>query len=140
MKTLLQSSSNIIINWFSSLNASQSEINTYYPIVQRTVIDACPVLFCSLDFASIRVLGINWKNLQYQLPGSTQSIVSFILKYFFFICYYLIFSQTISFSAYLINTYETSSLYSYPVLRSYLSFDYTDLPSNLGGLRPFAGM
>ena len=44
-----------------------------------------------------------------------------------------------SFSAYLINTYEYS-FYSYPVLRSYLAFDYSNLTSSLGYLRPFVGM
>ncbi len=39
----------------------------------------------------------------------------------------------------MINTYEYSS-YSYPVLRSYITFDYSSLTNNLGYLRPFVGM
>lgn len=43
-----------------------------------------------------------------------------------------------SFSAYLINTYDVG-VGSRPILRSYIAFDYTSLPTSLGSLRPFIG-
>ncbi len=47
----------------------------------------------------------------------------------------------VSFTAYLINTYDYSNSFSsYPILRSYVGFDYSDLPTNLGYLKPFVGM
>lgn len=47
--------------------------------------------------------------------------------------------QSVSFTAYLINTYESESRYSQPLLRSYIAFDYSDLANNLHSLRPFIG-
>ncbi|CAF3955011.1 unnamed protein product, partial [Adineta steineri] len=112
-------SSKITLNWFSSTNATQSEIDTYNVIIQRTVNEACPVQSCTLNFPAVRVVRINWQNLFYNLTNNNQSI-------------------SISFSAYLINTYEVASS-RYPILRSYLSFDYTNLTNSLGSLRPFVG-
>ncbi|UJR15672.1 hypothetical protein I4U23_002606 [Adineta vaga] len=111
--------SNITINWFNSINASQSEINAYYPIIQQTISEACPTQSCSLNLAASRAVRIEWKNLTYQLPDNNQFI-------------------NVTFAAYLINTYDTSSS-SYPILRSYLAFDYSNLIQNLGSLRPFVG-
>lgn len=84
-KKSFQQKSSITINWFSSINASQSDFNTYYTIIQRTVNNACPVQTCSLNFAAMRVVRVDWKNLQYQVPNSNQSIVSLIFEYFFLV-------------------------------------------------------
>ncbi|CAF1580921.1 unnamed protein product, partial [Adineta ricciae] len=111
--------SKITVSWFNSINASQSDVNVYYPIIQRTISEACPTKSCSFNFAASRAVRIEWQNLFYQLPENNKSI-------------------SLSFSAYLIDTYETSTS-SYPILRSYLSFDYSNLTSNLGSLRPFVG-
>ncbi|CAF0869133.1 unnamed protein product [Adineta ricciae] len=111
--------SNITVSWFNSINASQSDASVYYPIIQRTISEACPTKSCSLNFAASRAVRIEWQNLFYQLPENNQSI-------------------SLTFSAFLIDTYETSTS-SYPILRSYLSFDYSNLTSNLGSLRPFVG-
>ncbi|CAF1151504.1 unnamed protein product [Rotaria sp. Silwood1] len=113
--------SNIIINWFSSTNATGSDASIYNDVIQSVIKFACPTSFCSTNFAAARVTRITWQNLLYEFSSVNKSI-------------------NVSFSAYLINTYEyDSSLYSYPVLRSYIVFDYTNLPSDLGYFRPFVG-
>ena len=65
------------INWFSSLEANQSQINAYYPIIQETVIEACPFSNCTLNFTAVRAVRVDWKNLYYQLPETNRTIVSF---------------------------------------------------------------
>ncbi|CAF3404455.1 unnamed protein product [Rotaria sp. Silwood1] len=109
----------ITVNWYSSMSANQTDANTYNAIIQAAVSEACPTQSCSSDFAAVRVVRISWQNLYYTSPGNSAPI-------------------SLSFSAYLINTYDVGS-YSYPILRSYLSFDYTNLTRNLGYLKPFVG-
>ncbi|CAF0850637.1 unnamed protein product [Rotaria sp. Silwood1] len=109
----------ITVNWYSSMSANQTGANTYNAIIQAAVSEACPTQSCSSDFAAVRVVRISWQNLYYTSPGNSAPI-------------------SLSFSAYLINTYDVGS-YSYPILRSYLSFDYTNLTRNLGYLKPFVG-
>lgn len=46
--------------------------------------------------------------------------------------------QSVSFTAYLINTYDTG-VGSRPILRSYIAFEYTNSSTNLSSLRPFVG-
>ncbi|CAF2923310.1 unnamed protein product [Rotaria sp. Silwood2] len=111
--------SQITINWLSSTNSTGSNASAYNNVIQSVIMSACPSIFCSLDFLAARVVQISWQNLVYELSSINKSII-------------------ISFSAYLINTYESdSSHYSYPILRSYIAFDYTSLPSDLEYLRPF---
>ncbi|CAF4615939.1 unnamed protein product [Rotaria sp. Silwood2] len=111
--------SQITINWLSSTNSTGSNASAYNNVIQSVIMSACPSIFCSLDFLAARVVQISWQNLVYELSSINKSII-------------------ISFSAYLINTYEAdSSHYSYPILRSYIAFDYTSLPSDLEYLRPF---
>lgn len=85
--------STITVNWFNSVNASQSDLSVYYPIIQRTVSDACPVQSCPPTFAAVRVVRIDWRNLYYQVPNSNQRIVSGILEYFCVVVSFLFFSD-----------------------------------------------
>jgi len=130
------------INWFSSINATASDTIAYYDVIQSAITSACPVANCPPTFAAARVVRINWQNLIYELPYVNQSIVSIyclFIKHFCF--FFFLILQKISFSAYLINTYQyDSSSYSYPFLRSYIAFDYSNLTSSLYYLRPFVGM
>ncbi|CAF4222687.1 unnamed protein product, partial [Adineta steineri] len=112
-------SSSMTINWYNSIDSNTRAINNYSDIVQSTINSACPISFCSNQFLAVRVVRITWNNLIYELSHTNQSI-------------------NISFSAYLINTYDQSQ-YSYPQLRSYFTFDYSNLPTNLYYLRPFIG-
>ncbi|CAF4729120.1 unnamed protein product, partial [Rotaria sp. Silwood2] len=114
--------SHITIDWFSSTNSTGSNAGAYNNVIQSVIMSTCPTFSCSLDFLAARVVRITWQNLVYELSSINKSII-------------------VSFSAYLINTYESdSSHYSYPILRSYIAFDYTNLPSDLEYLRPFVGM
>ncbi|CAF3972099.1 unnamed protein product, partial [Adineta steineri] len=110
-------SSSMTLNWYNSIDSNTRAINNYSDIVQSTINSACPISFCSNQFLAVRVVRITWNNLIYELPHTNQSI-------------------NLSFSAYLINTYDQSQ-YSYPQLRSYFTFDYSNLPTNLYYLRPF---
>ncbi|CAF4808619.1 unnamed protein product, partial [Rotaria sp. Silwood2] len=111
--------SHITIDWLSSTNSTGSDASTYNNVIQSVIMSACPSLFCSLNFVAARVVRITWQNLAYESSYINKSII-------------------VSFSAYLINTYESdSSHYSYPILRSYIAFDYTNLMSDLAYLRPF---
>ncbi|CAF3697466.1 unnamed protein product [Rotaria sordida] len=111
--------SSITIDWYNSLSANQTNANVYNAVIQQAVSESCPVQICPTNFAAVRVVRISWKNL-YSSPSAISSPIS------------------LSFSAYLINTYEVG-FYSYPNLRSYLAFDYTNLSRNLGYLKPFVG-
>ncbi|UJR30967.1 hypothetical protein I4U23_018479 [Adineta vaga] len=108
------------INWFSSTNASESDVQMYSEIIQSAINSACPTTHCSSRFAAARVVRIHWQNLVYELTNVSQSM-------------------NISFAAYLINTYEYASYYSQPVLRSYIAYDYSELPDRLSSIRPFVG-
>ncbi|CAF0960619.1 unnamed protein product [Rotaria magnacalcarata] len=112
-------SSSITTNWFSSLSANQSDLTAYNAIIRRVISDACPRTICSQNPAAVRAVRINWQNFYYISLATNQTI-------------------SVSFSTYLINVYDTGS-YSYPVLDAYVSFDYTNLTSNLGDLKPFVG-
>lgn len=68
--------SNVTISWFSSLNSSQSDVNSYIPIIQQTINDSCPTSSCSLNPAVARVLRIDWKNLLYRPLNSNTSTVN----------------------------------------------------------------
>ncbi|CAF4537768.1 unnamed protein product, partial [Rotaria socialis] len=116
---LFDNSSSIVVNWYSSLTANQTETAAYNSTIHRVINDACPRTVCSQNPAAVRAVQINWKNFYYTSLATNQTI-------------------SVSFSTYLINIYDTSS-YSYPVLDAYVSFDYTNLTSNLGDLRPFVG-
>ncbi|UJR30966.1 hypothetical protein I4U23_018478 [Adineta vaga] len=113
-------SSVMTINWFSSTNASESDVQMYSEIIQSAINSACPTTHCSSQFAAARVVRIHWQNLVYELTNVSQSM-------------------NISFAAYLINTYEYASYYSQPVLRSYIAYDYSELPDRLSSIRPFVG-
>ncbi len=78
------------INWFSSTSATASDTVQYYAIIQSAILSACPTQFCSLNFAAARVVRINWQNLVYLIPYTSQSIVSFYFnlshKYYIYLC------------------------------------------------------
>ncbi|CAF3368034.1 unnamed protein product [Rotaria socialis] len=116
---LFDNSSSIVANWYNSLTANQTETAAYNSTIHQVISDACPRTVCSQNPAAVRAVQINWKNFYYTSLATNQTI-------------------NVSFSTYLINIYDTSS-YSYPVLDAYVSFDYTNLTSNLGDLRPFVG-
>ncbi|CAF4415936.1 unnamed protein product, partial [Rotaria sp. Silwood2] len=113
------SSSSITINWYSSTSTNQTDANTYYDIIQQVVTEACPEQSCLSSFTALRAVRISWNNLYYTPSGNNDSI-------------------SLSFSAYLINTYDVGSS-SYPILRSYFLYDYTNLTRNLTYLKPFVG-
>lgn len=73
------------INWFSSLNAMNSDTSAYFHVIQSVINAACPTSFCSLDVAAARVVRISWQNLFYLLPSSNQSIVNIIFIVFHFL-------------------------------------------------------
>ncbi len=68
------------INWFSSTNSNTNDTSTYYSIIQSAISAACPTASCSLNIAAARVVRINWQNLAYVLPYTSQSIVSLNLN------------------------------------------------------------
>ncbi|CAF3508982.1 unnamed protein product [Rotaria socialis] len=112
---------NMTINWFSSINTSCSDADEYCSIIRSAIISACPTSSCPLNFAAARAVRISWQNLLHVVP-------------------YLNRTKNISFSTYLINTYEYAyANYSYPILRSYLVFDYRQLMIDPDDPRPFVG-
>jgi len=68
------------INWFSSTNSNTNDTIAYYSIIQSAISAACPNAYCSLNIAAARVVRINWQNLVYVLPYTSQSIVSLNLN------------------------------------------------------------
>ncbi|CAF3944032.1 unnamed protein product, partial [Rotaria magnacalcarata] len=112
---------NMTINWFSSLNTDCSDANDYCKKIRSAINSSCPTSLCPLDFAATRAVKITWQNLLHE-------------------DLYLNQTKSISFSVYLINTYEYAyANYSYPILRSYLVFDYEGLNVTRDDPKPFVG-
>ncbi|CAF0765818.1 unnamed protein product, partial [Didymodactylos carnosus] len=104
---------------FVNMYNTSSSLNDIYDVINQTIIQACPTLECdSVKYNVMKILRIQWTNMQYQSANGTNW-------------------TNIQFSVFIINAYDTA-LSTRSVLRTYLAFDYRNLPS-IPNLNPFVG-